>query len=414
MMSGLRKRDARKRRTLVFASATHVWNDLLFALLVPLLTLMKEDPELGLSFSEVGLLRTAHAGASAALQVPFGFAAERVGEFWLLLGGNIWAAGGLVILAGMSSFSLLFSVALVGGLGGGTQHPLASSLVSRIYEGGRRSTAVGTVNFAGDLGKMVAPVAALLLALPFGWRATMRAVGLSGIGFMLLSAFARSSVDAGRPVRLKSPLTGGTSGTAQMGGYINLSLVGFLDSAARATALTFLPFLMRDKGMSTEQIFGMLFLLLGGGAVGKFICGWLDERYGSVRLIWGTKGLTAILLFASLPAPTVAMAPLMVILGIGLNGTSSVLYASVAKFVPPVLRGRFYGFFYTTSEVGGSIAPFLYGLVGDLLNIRWTIAVLGLATGMILPVSLTLRKHLARADVESSSRTSLATDLESD
>ena len=193
-----------------------------------------------------------------------------------------------------------------------------------------------------------------------------------------------------------------------------MSLVGFLDSAARATALTFLPFLMRDKGMSTEQIFGMLFLLLGGGAVGKFICGWLDERYGSVRLIWGTKGLTAILLFATLPAPTVAMAPLMVILGIGLNGTSSVLYASVAKFVPPVLRGRFYGFFYTTSEVGGSIAPFLYGLVGDLLNIRWTIAVLGLATGMILPVSLTLRKHLARAEVESSSSTSLATDLESD
>ena len=405
---------ARKRRTLVFASATHVWSDLFYALLVPLLVLMKEDPELELSFGEVGLLRTVHAGASAALQVPFGFLAERVGVFWLVLGGNIWVAAGLVVLAGVSSLPLLLSVTLVGGLGGGTQHPLATSLVSRVYETGRRSAAVGAVNFAGDLGKMAAPVAALLLAVPFGWRATLRLVGLSGIGFMLLSILARGSVDAGRPKPLDRSEAGDSVGAAKMGGYINLSLVGFLDSAGRATALTFLPFLMRDKGMSTEQIFGMLFLLLGGGAVGKFICGWLDERYGSVRLIWGTKGLTAILLFVSLSAPTAAMAPLLVILGIGLNGTSSVLYASVAKFVPPPLRARFYGFFYTTNEVGGSIAPFLYGLVADLLSIRWTIAVLGLATVLILPVSLTLRKHLGRTDVDSDSSTPFATGLDGD
>ena len=85
----------------------------------------------------------------------------------------------------------------------------------------------------------------------------------------------------------------------------------------------------------------------------------------------------------------------MVVLGIGLNGTSSVLYATVAKFVPPRLRARFYGFFYTTGEGGAALAPLLYGISADLLNIRAAVAILGVVTGLTLPVSLPLRRYLA-------------------
>jgi MFS family permease len=149
---------------------------------------------------------------------------------------------------------------------------------------------------------------------------------------------------------------------------------------------------MRDKGMSTQQVFIMLFLLLVGGAIGKFVCGWLDERYGSVRIIWGTKGLTAVLLVAALPAPALAMAPLMMALGIGLNGTSSVLYATVAAFVAPGLRSRYYGFFYTIIEVGTAAAPILYGLLADRVEIRTTVVVMGLVTSLVLPASVPLRR----------------------
>ena len=385
---------ARPRTALVFASATHVWSDLLFALLVPLLVLMKEDPDLALSFSEVGLLRAAHAGASAVLQVPFGFMAERVGEFWLLIGGNIWVCVGFLAMAAASGFPLLFTAALVGGLGGGTQHPLASSLVSRLYDTGGRSTAVGTVNFAGDLGKMAAAALSLLLAIPFGWRPTLRGVAVAGIALMALSTVVRRGVSSGKRIGLESVAASNSRVKPRVGAFLNLSVVGVLDDAVRASALTFVPFLMRDKGMSIEQVFGMLFLLLAGGAIGKFACGWLDDRYGSVRLIWGTKGLTAALLLASIAAPPVAMAPLVVVLGIGLNGTSSVLYGTVAKFVPPPLRPRYYGYFYTAIQAGSTFAPLLYGILADLRGIRATIAVIAFAAGLILPVSLSLRRHL--------------------
>lgn len=382
----------RPRRTLIFASATHVWSDLFFALFVPLLLLIKAD--LDLTFTEAGLLRTGHNAAAAVLQVPTGLLAERVGEFWLLVGGNVWVAAGLVAMAATDGYILLLVATLLGGLGGGTQHPLASSMVSRAYDDRARATAVGTVNFAGDLGKLAAPALALLIASRYGWRATMRLVGLAAIAFMVVAALARKAVDTGRPEPARAEALGDEQSTP-MAGFASLSVVGLLDSATRGAALTFIPFVLEDKGMSTDQIFGMLILLLAGGAAGKFVCGWLSDRYGAVRLIWGTKALTAVLLVASLATPTPLMAPLMVVLGIGLNGTSSVLYASVAQLVSPSRRARLYGLFYTTNDVGSTLAPILYGAVADLLKLRVTMVLMALATAAVLPASLPLRRHLA-------------------
>ena len=93
-------------------------------------------------------------------------------------------------------------------------------------------------------------------------------------------------------------------------------------------------------------------------------------------------------------APMWSMAPLMLVLGIGLNGTSSVLYATVAEFVPARRRARLYGFFYTTNEGGTVIAPLIYGVIADAFSLDTTMVVMGVATAVILPASLALRRHL--------------------
>ncbi len=388
------------RRTLTFASIMHVWSDLFFALLVPLLPVIKAD--LGLSFAQVALLRSLFTGASAVLQIPAGILAETTGEFWLLVIGNAWVSLGLIFMALSPAFAVLLGVSFVGGLGGGTQHPLGSSLVSRAYDDRGRSTAVGTVNFAGDLGKMAAPLVALI-AIPFGWRTVLWVVGAVALAFMALSTLAKRSVDIGRPpARQHAASQEGDQDSSpdntndgNMSGFVMLSIVGLLDSATRGAALVFLPFVMDAKGMGPAQISLMLLLLFAGGAAGKFVVGWLGERFHAVSLVWGTKGMTALLLVVSLATPPLAFAPLMVILGVGLNGTSSALYASVADLIPPQRRARLYGFFYTTNEGGTVLAPLVYGFIADAFSLNVTVVVMGLATLIILPVSLGLRKHLS-------------------
>ena len=380
------------RRVLFFGSAMHVWNDLFVALLVPLLPFIKED--LDLSFTEVGLLKSVFTGATAILQIPSGILAESTGEFWLLVVGNVWMGIGLVGMALSSSFAALLALSFLGGLGGGAQHPLASSMVSRAYDDGGRSTAVGTVNFAGDIGKMIAPLMAGAVAISFGWRATLWVVGAASLAFMILTMLSRQSIDTGRPVREES--TAANGGSVHMGGFITLSGVGFLDSATRGASLAFLPFVMVAKDMTPAHITVMLFLLFTGGAFGKFVVGWLGDRFDAVSLIWGTKGMTALLLVLALTVPPLGLAPLMIILGIGLNGTSSALYATVADLVPAHRRARLYGFFYTSNEAGAVIAPILYGAIADFYSLSTTMVVMGLATGAILPASLALRPHLSQ------------------
>ena len=230
-----------------------------------------------------------------------------------------------------------------------------------------------------------------------GRLATMVIVGVAGLAFMLASTMARRAVDITEPAGAALSTGQTASATAArtpMSGFVILSGLGILDSAARSGSLVFLPFVMAAKGMGPAQISVMLFLLFAGGAAGKFMVGWLGDRFDTVSLIWGTKGLTALMLVLSLATPPLAMAPLMVLTGIGLNGTSSVLYATVARFVPGARRARFYGYYYTTNETGTIIAPLAYGLVAYLFSLNVTMVVMAIATATILPASLTLRKHL--------------------
>tara|TARA_Y100000590_G_scaffold31427_4_gene34807 strand:- start:6477 stop:7679 length:1203 start_codon:yes stop_codon:yes gene_type:complete len=385
----------KRRNTLIFASMTHIWSDLFFVIIVPLLPLIQSDPDLLLSYTEAGLFKSVYAASSVVLQIPAGYLATKFGEFWLLIFGNVWVGIGLIGMALTSGYFLLLLLALVAGFGGGTQHPLATSLVSKIYDSNGRSTAVGFVNFAGDIGKLLAPLLSLLCVARFGWRGTLRIVGLFGLVNMVVLATIRPWIKLGGDVRNEfQDVNIDKREKTDLASFGTIGSIGFIDSGIRSAALAFLPFILKDKGLVDNQIFIMLTFLLAGGALGKFLCGWLDDRYGSMFLIWATKFITAVLLVYTLFVPSALLIPLMFVLGIGLNGTSSVLYSLVSLFITSKNRSVGYGYYYTITESGGTLAPILFGIVADIFNIRKTIMLMGLSTLVILPASLILKTKI--------------------
>ncbi len=66
----------------------------------------------------------------------------------------------------------------------------------------------------------------------------------------------------------------------------------------------------------------------------------------------------------------------------------------MAELIPAHRRARLYGYFYTTNETGTVLAPLVYGVIADLFSLNITVLVMGAATLVILPISLTLRRHL--------------------
>jgi MFS family permease len=188
----------------------------------------------------------------------------------------------------------------------------------------------------------------------------------------------------------KTPLKGGGRG-----GFPLLFSIGIIDSAVRMGLLTFLPFLLKAKGATLPTVGLGLSLVFLGGAGGKFTCGWLGERLGVVWTVVLTEGGTAaaILLLLALPlTPALAVLPL---LGVMLNGTSSVLYGTVPELTSADQGERSFALFYTGTIGAGAISPVLYGLLGDVVGVTWAAAATALTALVTLPLVLALAPHLA-------------------
>jgi MFS family permease len=172
--------------------------------------------------------------------------------------------------------------------------------------------------------------------------------------------------------------------------------IGVLDSATRMGFLLFLPFVLTEKGASLPTIGLALTLVFAGGAAGKLVCAFIGARIGAIATVWLTEGLTAVVIVALLPLPLEAALVLLPLIGIALNGTSSVLYGSVPDLVSPEWRARAFSIFYTGTIGSGAIAPALYGVVGDLLGVPAALVVVAGVVTLTLPLSLALRPALAR------------------
>jgi MFS family permease len=380
------------RATLVASCAIHFVHDGCSDLLYILFPVWAR--EFSLSFAQVGLLRSGYSGALALFQVPAGFLAERWGESRVLAAGTFLTAVGFLWLGMAGGFVPLLAFLVIGGLGSGTQHPLSSSLVSHAYEEGRRRVALGTYNFSGDLGKVTWPACVALLTAWAGWRWATRDVGILVLAAAIATLFVLARlapIPELAAARDAAGRWGGGWGIRDTRGFSLLSAIHGIDNGSRTAFLTYLPFLLLGKGLGMNMMGLALGLTFAGGATGKFVCGLLAERVGIIRTVILTEAATGlgILLLLLLPAgPALLLLP---ILGVALNGTSSVLYGTVAELVAPERRSRVYGLFYTVGIGCSALFPPVFGLLSDWIGVPMTLVVLAALVLVILPLAQLLR-----------------------
>ena len=159
---------AEERRALGVACGAHALHDGYTDLIYVMLPLWQA--EFGIGYAALGLLRTCFSGTMAGFQIPSALLAERLGLPLVLAVGTALSGIGYLIAGASIGFWTLVIALLIGGLGSSTQHPLASALVARAFAGSRSMKALGTYNFAGDIGKMSVPAAASLMLVLLPWQ----------------------------------------------------------------------------------------------------------------------------------------------------------------------------------------------------------------------------------------------------
>ncbi|MEP9368186.1 MFS transporter [Xanthobacter sp. VNH20] len=378
-----------RRRTLALSGLAHALHDGYTDAIYVLLPVWRA--EFGLDYVALALLRGLYAGAMAALQVPASWLADHVGGRAVLILGTVLAAAGYA-LAGFSGGAMgLYAALLVSGAGSSVQHPIASSAVARAYGSAARGP-LGTYNFSGDLGKAIIP-AALSLGLSIApWRPSLWLLALAGVAVAAVLTLSMPRIEPAPPTSASQPSTPRRSG----GGFPLLLSIGVIDTGVRMGFLTFLPFLLQMKGASQPLIGAAFALVFLGGALGKLACGWLAQRWGIVAVTLSTEGLTALMIALAAVLPLLPLMIALPLLGLTLNGTSSVLYGTVPELVPADRTERAFAIFYTGVIGSGALSPLLFGAVGDQAGP--VVATLGTAAAALvnLPLALALGPRLAR------------------
>jgi len=388
-----------RRRVLWTASGAHALHDGYTDLIYVLLPVWQA--EFALSYAALGALRMLYTGAMASLQVPASLLAGRIGAVTVLALGTA-LAGAAYLLIGLTGagFTLLAAALLAGGAGSATQHPLASALVSRAYDQSGARVALGTYNFAGDLGKMAIPATMAWLPVALPWRDALGLIGVLG----LVAAIAIPLALPRNAGRIATPAATAAKGGAAVThlrpphriAFPLLLTIGVIDSATRMGFLAFLPFVLKEKGAGLETIGLALTLVFAGGAAGKLACGLLGERLGVLRTVLLTECATALGILALAPLPMVPALGCLPLIGLALNGTSSVLYGTVPELVAPDRREKAFGLFYTGTIGGGAVAPALYGLIGDAVGPASAMGVVAAICMVTVPLAIALNPFLRR------------------
>jgi MFS family permease len=376
------------RRTLAVAGAAHALHDGFTDLIYVLLPIWQA--EFGLAYTTLAVLRALYTSTMALFQIPSGRVAERRDGRVLLAFGTALAAAGYAIAGYSGGFFGLCAALVLSGAGSSTQHPIASAAVSRAYGASSRGP-LGTYNFTGDLGKAAIPALASLLLTMMSWHRLVWL--LAALGFLVaLVVLVLMPPIAHAPARQSATKRTGRG----RGGFALLFAIGMLDSSVRMGLLLFLPFVLKAKGASVPTVGLALALVFIGGAAGKFMCGWLGARLGVLATVLITEGGTAACILAALALPLQPLLFLLPVLGLMLNGTSSVLYGTVPELTAPDRSERAFALFYTGTIGSGAISPVLYGMLGDHLGAAAAMAATAMVALAIFPLAFALAPHLVR------------------
>lgn len=280
---------------IIFAVAIgHFLNDLMQSLIPAAYPLLKEN--LGLSFSQIGLITFVFQGTASILQPLIGLYTDRRPLPYAMAAGMASTGGGLILLAHAQVLGVvLLAVALIG-LGSAIFHPEASR-IARLAAGMRPGFAQSLFQVGGNAGSAMGPLAAAFVVMQRGQVSIEWFAAVAIAGMALLWGVGRwyTAVGAGRALARKSRARAAKpvpSATVRFGMIILIILMvsKFVYSVSFSSYYTF--YLIERFGLTTDQSQICLFIFLVAVAAGTIIGGPIGDKIGRRRVIlWSILGI---------------------------------------------------------------------------------------------------------------------------
>lgn len=346
----------------------------------PVVPLFAKD--FGVSAAAVGLTLTVFALARLILNVPAGMIADRFGRRYLLVGGPIITAVGMIGSGLADSIGELLVWRFIAGAGSAFYMSGAMIYLIDIARPEQRTRYVAINQWSLSVGFALGPGVGGLVGAQYGLSAPFYVVGVMS---MLTAVYAvvrlpetrhlaeeQEADDAGEPMSTRSFIVSRR--------FLLVALASATIFMTRAgTRGTLLP-LHADEGLGWGPAeIGVIFTITGAIALFTLLPAARAAEVISRRFVVGFSGIFAGLgsviigLFVS-PIGFVVGAIVMV-LGTGTAGPAPAAY--VADIAPPGKRGIVVALYRSAGDVGFLAAPPLLGLLAEATSLTAAMVVAG-------------------------------------
>ena len=344
------------------------------------------QPELGLSYTQVGLLGSALSLTWAIAAIFVGWLSDKAGKRKIIIVICTLLFAACSVLSGLATtFAMLLAARLIMGLAEGGVMPLSHAMVATEVAPERRGIAMGVTQNLGSslLGSTLAPLVLVPIALAWGWRNAFFIAALPG----LISALLIWLLVIERKLPPRVPHTKGERAPVmELLGNRNVLVCSFIAIVLVAFLVVtwgFMPLvLVQLRGIEDTTAAGLMATLGIASAVCSFLIPWLSDIYGRrpVMAVFTAVGVILPLGALYFDGPAMVLG-LIFFVGWMFNGIFPMFMATVPlESVAPHQAATAMGIVMGVGEiVGGVGAPFLAGALSDhygLQAVCWLLAAL--------------------------------------
>ena len=349
---------------------TH-WYPATFYLLLPLI-----GRELGLSYSQIGLVMTCQYVAAALSNLPGGMLVDTVGRKGLLMALSLFWVGFPYLLMGFThSYPMLLACVAMVGMGNNLWHPTAIPALAQRYPK-RVGLVLSLHGMGGNVGSALAPLAIGALLTRYSWRqivvvnavpgALMACLILAFLGTLRLGSRrqAAASEPEGQSVQEYAQ---GLKALLRNRALLLLATSSALRAMTQTTLMTFLPvFLAYRMGYSPVWVGACMFMLEAAGFAAAPVAGHLSDKMGRRRIIMTSMAMVAVVLtFMAFAGRSHAFVLFIAVLGFFLYAIRPVLQAWLLESTPKKMAGSGVGLLFGMQAIGSSIGPLAGGALAD-------------------------------------------------
>ncbi|MBC8022629.1 MAG: MFS transporter [Burkholderiales bacterium] len=361
---------------------TH-WYPSTFYLLLPII-----GKELGLTYSQIGLIMTCQYLAGAVANVPGGILVDTVGRKGMLMAVSLFWVGFPYLLMGFSHgyIMLLVCVALVG-FGNSLWHPSAIPTLARRYPE-RKGLVLSVHGMGGNVGDALAPLAVGSLLAVLTWREVVVLNVIPGLVMSLLIIAFLGTMQLGprsrhgareEPRQSIGDYFRGVPALFRNRSLVLLTASSAFRSMTQNSLLTFLPiYLAYEMGYSPFWVGAGMFALQAAGFAATPIAGHLSDRMGRRRIMMTSMFMTGVVLaLMTFAGRSHAFIVFIAVLGFFLYAIRPVMQAWLLETTPRDMGGTSIGILFGAQALGASVAPLIAGVIADsygLLATFWFLA----------------------------------------